>query len=65
MLPLGGLFISIFTGWYMNKKIVWSEITNDGTLRVPVYKLIIFILKYIAPIAISCIFINELGVIKL
>ena len=64
MLPLGGLCISIFTGWYLDKKIVWSEITNDGTLKVPVYKLIIFILKYIAPIAISCIFINELGLLK-
>ena len=65
MLPLGGLCISIFIGWYVDKKIVWSEITNDGTLKVPTYKLIIFILKYIAPIAISLIFINELGLIKL
>ena len=53
MLPLGGLCISLFTGWYLDKKIVWSEITNDGSL------------KYIAPIAISLIFINELGLIKL
>ena len=65
MLTLGGLCISIFTGWYLDKKIVWSEITNDGSLKVPVYKLIIFILRYIAPIAISLIFINELGLIKL
>lgn len=65
MLPLGGLFISLFTGWYLDKKIVWSEITNDGTLKVPIYKLILFILKYVAPIAIVCIFINELGLLKL
>mgnify|MGYP002656911919 FL=1 len=64
MLPLGGLFISIFTGWYLDKKLVWSEITNNGTLKVPIYKLIIFILKYVAPIAISVIFINELGLLK-
>ena len=64
MLPLGGLFISIFTGWYLDKKLVWSEITNNGTLKVPSYKLIIFILKYVAPIAISVIFINELGLLK-
>ena len=64
MLPLGGLCVSIFTGWYLDKKIVWSEITNNGSLKIPVYKLIIFILKYIAPIAISCIFINELGLLK-
>lgn len=64
MLPLGGLLISIFTGWYLDKKLVWSEITNNGTLKVPTYKLIIFILKYVAPIAISMIFINELGLLK-
>ncbi|MCC8188545.1 MAG: sodium-dependent transporter [Bacteroides sp.] len=64
MLPLGGLLISVFTGWYLDKKIIWSEITNNGTLRVPIYKLIIFILKYIAPVAISVIFINELGFLK-
>ena len=64
MLPLGGLLISIFTGWYLDKKLVWSEITNNGTLKVPTYKLIIFILKYVVPIAISVIFINELGLLK-
>lgn len=35
MLPLGGLLISIFTGWYLDKKLVWSEITNNGTLKIP------------------------------
>lgn len=65
MLPLGGLFISIFIGWYLDKKIVWEEITNNGSLKIPVYKLIIFILKFIAPVAISAIFLNELGFIKL
>ena len=65
MLTLGGLCISIFTGWYLDKKIVWSEITNDGSLKVPVYKLIIFILRYIAPLAISLIFLNDLGLIQL
>ncbi|MDR0891348.1 MAG: sodium-dependent transporter [Mediterranea sp.] len=65
MLPVGGFFISIFTGWYLDRKIVWAEITNNGSLRVPVYKLIIFILRFIAPISIALIFINELGLFKL
>lgn len=65
MLTLGGLFISIFTGWYLNKKIVWEEISNNGTLKTPLYKLLIFILRYIAPIAIATIFIKEMGFLKL
>ncbi|KAA6310391.1 sodium:solute symporter, partial [termite gut metagenome] len=64
MLPLGGLLISIFTGWYLDKKIVWSEISNDGSLKMPLYKLLVFILRFIAPIAILLIFINELGILK-
>ncbi|MBP1612783.1 MAG: putative sodium-dependent transporter [Bacteroidetes bacterium] len=64
MLPIGGLFISIFTGWYLDKKIVWEEVSNSGSLRTPFYKLFIFILKFIAPIAISFIFINELGLLR-
>ncbi|MDR2859432.1 MAG: sodium-dependent transporter [Mediterranea sp.] len=64
MLPLGGLLISIFTGWYLDKKIVWSEISNNGSLKMPLYKLLVFILRFIAPIAILLIFINELGILK-
>ena len=63
MLPVGGFFISIFTGWYLDKKIVWEEISNNGTLKTGIYKLLIFILKYVAPIAIACIFIHELGLL--
>lgn len=63
MLPLGGLLIAIFTGWYLDKRIVREEISNGGKLKVRYLKLYIFILKYIAPIAISLIFVNELGLI--
>ncbi len=63
MLPAGGLLISIFAGWYLDKKILWDEITNEGSIKVPVYKCIVFILKFIAPIAIALIFINELGLL--
>ncbi|MDE6347582.1 MAG: sodium-dependent transporter [Bacteroides sp.] len=64
MMPIGGFFIAIFTGWYLDKKIVWEEISNNGTLKVSVYRLLIFILRYIAPIGIALIFINELGFLK-
>lgn len=64
MLPLGGFFISIFSGWYLNKKIVREEISNNETLKVRIYKVLIFILRFIAPIGIAAIFINELGLLK-
>lgn len=64
MLPVGGFFIAIFAGWYLDKKIVWKEVSNNGALKVWIYKLLIFILKFIAPIGIALVFINELGLLK-
>ena len=59
MLPLSGLFISLFIGWYLDKKITNAQLTNDGTLSVSVrfLQLYIFILKYVAPVAIIGIFV--------
>ena len=64
MLPLGGLFISIYTVFYLDNKIVWVDVSYNGTLNIHIYKLLIFILKFIAPIGIALIFINELGFLK-
>ena len=64
-LPVGGMFIALFVGWYLDKKIVRDEVTNNGTLRAPYLRLIVFILRYVAPIAIGFILINQLGLIKL
>ena len=61
MLPLGGMLASIFVGWILDKKIVKEEVSNNGTLKASYYKIFIFILRYIAPIGIAIIFINELG----
>lgn len=62
MLPLGGMLISIFVGWYLDRRIVWDEISNEGSLKVPFFKVYIFILKFVAPIAIGVILLNELNI---
>lgn len=61
MLPVGGMLIAIFTGWYLDKKLVRDEITNKGALRARYLPVVIFILKYIAPVAIACILLGQLG----
>ena len=65
MLPVGGMFISIFVGWYLDKKLVWSEIMNEGHLHRSFFKVFIFILRFVAPIGIALIFLNELGLFKI
>ncbi|MEA4995702.1 MAG: sodium-dependent transporter, partial [Petrimonas sp.] len=53
MLPVGGLFISLFAGWYLDKKIVQVELTNDGKIKfgISFLKTYSFILKFLAPVA--------------
>ena len=62
MLPVGGLFISLFAGWYLDKKIVQVELTNDGKIKFSIsfLKVYSFILKFLAPIAILLIFLYGL-----
>ena len=63
MLPLGGMLISIFIGWYLDKSIVKNEFTNNGSIKLGLFNVYIFILKYVSPLAISAIFIKELNLI--
>lgn len=65
LLPTGGMLIAIFTGWYLDKRFVCKEITNNGTLRAPYMRIVIFILRYIAPVAIAIILLNQLGILHL
>ena len=65
MLPGGGLLIALFAGWYLDKKIIWEELSNKGTLTVRTYRLLLFGLKYVAPIGISLVFLDQLNVFAL
>lgn len=60
LMPLGGMLISLFTGWYLDRRLVWEEVTNDGKLRISFFRFYIFLLRYVAPLAIGVIFVNEL-----
>lgn len=62
MLPIGGFFISIFVGWYLDKKLVYAQLTNDGSIKIStkILKGYTFLLRYIAPTAILAIFIYGL-----
>ncbi len=62
LLPLGGVFIVIFLGWILGSKIIADEVTNQGTIKMKLLKIFIFILRYLAPIAILLVFLNGIGV---
>ncbi|MDO4994868.1 MAG: sodium-dependent transporter [Bacteroidales bacterium] len=60
-LPVGGMFIAIFTGWYLDKQLFRDEVTNGGTVHAPYFKALIFVLRYITPLAILAIILGNFG----
>lgn len=61
MLPLGGMFICLFTGWYLDRRLVYAEVSNEGSLKVRFFRAYIFLVRYVAPIAIAGVFLKEWG----
>lgn len=60
-MPIGGFIMCVFVGWIVDEKVLRAEMTNNGTIKSPLYPTYRFIVRYIAPIGILLIFANELG----
>ncbi|MBQ8723613.1 MAG: hypothetical protein IJY80_04930, partial [Opitutales bacterium] len=55
MMPIGGIFISLFAGWYLDKKILAAELSNAGTIPLRFFKTYRFILRFVAPVGIAVV----------
>jgi NSS family neurotransmitter:Na+ symporter len=62
-LPVGGFLTCLFVGWFVPHKIVRDEYTNNGTLRTRFFHLYLFCVKYVCPVCIVIIFLNQFGLI--
>ena len=56
LLPFGGMLIVLFTSWKIGKAKFFEEVTNEGTLKSPLKKVIFFVIRYLSPIAIAIVF---------
>ena len=52
LLPLGGLFIAVFVGWFMSKQVVQHELEAEGH---PLFELWRFVVRFISPILIAIV----------
>jgi len=60
MLPLGGLAMAIFVGWFMKTKDIKAELD----IKQPfMYDLWLFLVKYITPVAVIIVFLNAIGIV--
>ncbi len=64
LLPVGGLLIVAFLGWFFPGSSVRDELSNGGVLPVRYFPLFRFIIRFIAPVAIALVFLNGLGLLK-
>lgn len=63
MLPTGGFFICIFTGWVLDRRFMPAELTNHGALRLHLWPLLGMLLRWVCPVVILLIFLDNLGVL--
>ena len=60
-MPVGGLLIAIFAGWVLDKNKVKEELSTQGKFSIRYYNAYMFLVRYIAPIGISLVLLNQLG----
>lgn len=63
LLPFGGVLTCIFMGWVVPRKLIKDEFTNWGTLRATFFSIYMFLVRYVCPVCIMVIFLNQLGLI--
>lgn len=63
MLPVGGFLTALYVGWFCDQQMLFDEVTNHGTVALVFYKVYRFLIRYVAPLAIIAIFLNQFGLI--
>ena len=60
LMPLGGLLMTLFVGWYLDRRLVEQQLTNNGALSVRSMRPLLVLIRWVAPIGILVIFLNEI-----
>ena len=63
MMPIGALLTSLYIGWGARTAVVNREFNNCGTVYRRLFPVYLFMVRFICPILIAIVFLNQLGVI--
>ena len=63
MMPIGALLTSLYIGWGSRVAVVNMEFTNCGTVYRRFFPIYLFMVRFVCPILIVIVFLNQLGVI--
>lgn len=64
LLPVGGLFITLFVGWFFGRKKVREEVFKGGKFGGILLTIFMFLVKFVVPVAIAIIMMNKVGLLK-
>lgn len=60
LLPIGGFFLVVYTGWFMDKKILRDELSSQNAYKTIYFPIFNIVVKYIAPVAIAAVFLSKI-----
>ena len=63
LLPLGSLLTCLFVGWYVPRRIVRDELTNEGRVATRFFPVFLFAVRYLCPLLIVLVFLHQMGVV--
>ena len=63
MLPVAGMLMCLFVGWYVPKQVLRDELTNWGTLKGRFFNVYLYAVRIICPLCILAILLHQFGVI--
>ncbi len=59
-MPLGGIMICLFVGWWMKRDAVRQELLEGTGVPMWLFSLLLFLMRFVAPACIAMVFIYEL-----
>ncbi len=62
-LAIGGMLLSVFVGWVMNKEDLRNELTNGGKIKFGLFNVWYNLVKYVIPVAVALVAIG--GIISI
>lgn len=63
-LPITGFLMCLFIGWYVPKNIIKDEFTNWGTISCKLFGVFLFCVRFVCPLLILAVFLNQLHIIN-
>lgn len=64
MIPIGGFLITLYIGWFLNKEMIKEEF-GAGTQWKWLWRPWFFLIRYVAPLAMILIFLQNAGLISI